>query len=169
MILRRQLLVHMALQLTNTGVLKTQTRLAFIFVQTYTVLLNLDSLVVDRLNACLSNEMRLVKLITESACSWAALLSWRMWNEVLQNQMPISALLSWRMYTWVRCTQNIIYMLKTTKNIVLKLQCQRLRAAKDYSRYTIRYSFLLCLFSYSLVVGSHTASKYICLHSCAQS
>jgi hypothetical protein len=61
--------VHMALQLTNTGVLKTQTRLAFIFVQTYTVLLNLDSLVVDRLNACLSNEMRLVKLITESACS----------------------------------------------------------------------------------------------------
>ena len=56
--------MHMALQLTNTGVLKTQTRLAFIF-----VLLNLDSLVVDRLNACLSNEMRLVKLITESACS----------------------------------------------------------------------------------------------------
>jgi len=30
-------------------------------------------------------------------------------------------------------------MLKTTKNIVLKLQCQRLRAAKDYSRYTIRF------------------------------
>jgi len=41
--------------------------------QTYTVLLNLASLVVDRLNACLSNEMRLpnmilVKLIIESAC-----------------------------------------------------------------------------------------------------
>jgi len=47
-----------------------------------------------------------------------------MWNEVLHNQMLISALVSWRMYTWVRCTQNIIYMLKTTKKIVLKLQCQ---------------------------------------------